>query len=155
MSRGQDVQPLPMVDLPTTPRGQHLQPLPHGEPVRLHHKLTMEDIRPGNTRMSMGDNSLGSMCQLVWPLLASGYHYYPPGAPWMAGGPAAAVSFARGPNDGTLWSPASLLGIPYTAISGWICGQDFPAAQADRLQKLQRGAGRQSHAACPIHGCDD
>jgi hypothetical protein len=59
------------VDLPTTPKGQYRQPLPHGEPVRLHHKLTMEDIRPGNTRMSMEDTSLGSMCQLVWPLLAT------------------------------------------------------------------------------------
>jgi hypothetical protein len=52
-------------------RGQQLQPLPRGEPARLHHKLTMEDVRPGNIRMSMEDNSMRSMCQLIKPLLAA------------------------------------------------------------------------------------
>jgi hypothetical protein len=52
-------RPLYRVDLPTMPRGQRLQPPPHGEPVRLHHTLTMEDIRPGNTHMSIGEQQPG------------------------------------------------------------------------------------------------
>jgi hypothetical protein len=71
MPRDQDLQPPTRVDLPTPPKAQHLQPLSHGEPARLHHKLTMEDIRPSSICISMGVNSLGSMCQLVWPLLAA------------------------------------------------------------------------------------
>jgi hypothetical protein len=71
MFRGQYLQPLPRVDLPTMPRGQRLQPPPRGKPVKLLHKLTMEDVRPGNTRMSMEHSSRGSTCQLVWPLLVA------------------------------------------------------------------------------------
>jgi hypothetical protein len=71
MPRDQDLQPPARVDPRTMPRGQYLQQLPRVEPARLHHKLNMEDIRPGNIRMSMEGNNLGSMCQLVWPLLVA------------------------------------------------------------------------------------